>query len=312
LRGFDALGRAMLHYHFVHMCLVALALDKSRRFPLVVAANRDEYFDRPTARLAWWTPDDGGPAILGGRDLQSGGTWLGLTAQGRLGLLTNLRDARGPFDAAPSRGHIVPNWLSARDPIDKFWMRTAVSGYNGFNLIAADFRSGECLWVSNSGAYPRRLERGVYGLSNAALDAPWPKVVQLKERLLRSVEQASDVAELARQLFLALSDRTEAEVVHLPKTGLSIDRERQLSPAFIRTPDRSYGTRSSTIIITERVNRHQITHVFERTFGAVDGVALLRSSIIKRWPPRHTSSAPAVVAAQTAVAEAEAEAEAQA
>lgn len=288
------------------MCLVALALDKSRKFPLVVAANRDEYFDRPAARLAWWTPDDGGPSILGGRDLQSGGTWLGLTTQGRLGLLTNLRDPRNHFDNAPSRGLIVSNWLSARDPVDKFWMRTAVSGYNGFNLIAADFRLGECFWVTNSGAYPRRLERGVYGLSNAALDTPWPKVVSLKRRLLESVEQASDVAELARELFRALSDRTEADLGQLPKTGLSIERERQLSPAFIRTPDRSYGTRASTLIITERVNRHQITHVFERTFSAVDGVALLRSSIIKRWPPRHTSSATSVAVAQTAVAEAEA------
>jgi uncharacterized protein with NRDE domain len=102
-----------------------------------------------------------------------------------------------------------------------------------------------------------------------------------------------------------LSDRTEADMAQLPKTGLSIDRERQLSSAFIRTPDRSYGTRTSTLIITERVNRHQITHVFERTFSAVDGVALLRSSIIKRWPPRHTSNAPSAAAAQTAVAEAE-------
>lgn len=288
------------------MCLVALALDKSRRFPLVVAANRDEYFDRPTARLAWWTPDDGGPAILGGRDLQSGGTWLGLTAQGRLGLLTNLRDPRGVSEAAPSRGQIVPNWLSARDPVDKFWMRTAVSGYNGFNLIAADFRNGECFWVSNNGAYPRRLERGVYGLSNAALDTPWPKVVQLKERLQDSVEQAADVAELAHRLFRALSDRTEADLAQLPKTGISIERERQLSSAFIRTPDRSYGTRTSTLIITERVNRHQITHVYERTFSALDGVALLRSSIIKRWPPRHTSSTATAVVAPTAVAEAEA------
>lgn len=290
------------------MCLVAFALDKSRRFPLVVAANRDEYFDRPTARLAWWTPTDGGPAILGGRDLQSGGTWLGLTAQGRLGLLTNLRDVRRTFDDAPSRGHIVPNWLSAREAVDKFWMRTAVSGYNGFNLIAADFRSGECLWVSNGGVYPRRLERGVYGLSNAALDTPWPKVVALKNRLLESVEHSSSVDELSQVMFKALSDRTEAADAQLPKTGLPPERERQLSSAFIRTPDRSYGTRTSTLIVTERVNRHQITHVFERTFSAVDGVALLRRSTIKRWPPRHSSAAHTPAAEQTAVADAEAEA----
>ena len=287
------------------MCLVAFALDKSRKYPLVVAANRDEYFERPTARLAWWMPADAGPAILGGRDLESGGTWLGLTAQGRLGLLTNLRDSSRTFDEAPSRGHIVPNWLSAREPVDKFWMRTAVSGYNGFNLIAADFRSGECFWVSNSGAYPRRLERGVYGLSNAALDTPWPKVIALKERIISGVESAASVDDLAAHLFKALSDRTVADDSRLPKTGVPHERERQLSPAFIRLPDHSYGTRTSTVLITERVNRHQITHVFERSFSAIDGVALMRRSTIKRWPPRHTSAGPAPSVEHAAVAEAE-------
>ena len=125
------------------MCLVALAIDQSRRFPLIIAANRDEFFKRPTARLAWWATHPGEPAILGGRDLEGGGTWMGLTAQGRLALVTNHRDP-GRIDLqAPSRGEIVANWLAAREPIDRFWMRTALSGYNGFNLIAADFRLGE-------------------------------------------------------------------------------------------------------------------------------------------------------------------------
>lgn len=288
------------------MCLVAFALDRCRQFPLVVAANRDEYFERPTARLAWWTPDQGGPDILGGRDLDSGGTWLGLTTQGRLGLLTNVRDARRTFEGAPSRGQIVPNWLSAREPVDRFWMRTAISGYNGFNLVAADFKSGECFWVSNGGTYPRRLERGVYGLSNAELDTPWPKVLTLKAKLIESLEQSTQVDDLAAKLFKALADRTEAEDARLPKTGVPQERERQLSAAFIRIPDQRYGTRTSTLIITERVNRHQITHVFERTFSAIDGVALLRRSTIRRWPPRYTSAGPAPSVEQTAIAEAQA------
>lgn len=287
------------------MCLVAFALDRSRKFPLVVAANRDEYFERPTARLAWWTPEQGGPDILGGRDLSSGGTWLGLTTQGRLGLLTNVRDARRTFEDAPSRGQIVPNWLSAREPVDRFWMRTAISGYNGFNLVAADFKSGECFWVSNGGTYPRRLERGVYGLSNAELDTPWPKVLALKAKLIESLEQSTQVDELAAKLFKALADRTEADGTRLPKTGVPQERERQLSAAFIRIPEQRYGTRTSTLIITERVNRHQITHVFERTFSAIDGVALLRRSMIRRWPPRYTSAGPAPNVEQTAIAEAE-------
>ncbi len=273
------------------MCLVALALDKNRKFPLVIAANRDEYFERPTAGLSWWSPGAAEPAILGGRDLQSGGTWLGLTAQGRLGLVTNVRDARLTFDDAPSRGQIVPNWLAARESVDKFWMRTSVAGYNGFNLIAADFRLGECFWLSNAGAYPRRLERGVYGLSNAALDTPWPKVVSLKAEVLASVERATAVDELASQLFDALSSRTLAHDSQLPKTGIALERERQLSPAFIQSADQSYGTRASTLIITERVNRNLVTHVLERSFGS-DGTVTLRRSTIRRWPPRHTSHSP--------------------
>ncbi len=274
------------------MCLVALALDKNRKFPMVIAANRDEYFDRPSESLAWWTPESGEPAILGGRDLRSGGTWLGLTAQGRLGLVTNIRDARLTLGDAPSRGEIVPNWLSAQETVDKFWMRTSVAGYHGFNLIAADFRLGECYWLTNSGAYPRRLERGVYGLSNAALDTPWPKVVALKNEVLGCVQKATGVDELAAQLFEALSARTLADDHLLPKTGIPLDRERQLSAAFIQSSDLSYGTRCSTLVITERVNRYLVTHVLERTFGAIATENSLRRATIRRWPPRYTSNSP--------------------
>ncbi len=286
------------------MCLLALALDKNRKFPLVIAANRDEYFARPAEGLSWWTPESGGPAILSGRDLQSGGTWLGLTAQGRLGLLTNVRDARLTFEGAPSRGDIVPNWLSARDTVDKFWMRTAIAGHSGFNLIAADFRIGECFWLSNTGTYPRRLERGIYGLSNAGLDTPWPKVVALKSKVVSSVERATGVDDLASHLFDALADRTVAPDILLPKTGIALERERQLSAAFIEVPDRSYGTRCSTLIITERVNRYLVTHVFERTFGPASANGSLRRSTIRRWPPRHTSHSPVPAIEQAEVAEA--------
>ncbi len=274
------------------MCLVALALDKNRKFPLVIAANRDESFDRPTQGLSWWTPESGEPAILGGRDLQSGGTWLGLTAQGRLGLVTNIRDARLKFGDAPSRGQIVPNWLSAQETVDKFWMRTAIAGYDGFNLIAADFRLGECYWLTNSAAYPRRLERGIYGISNAALDTPWPKVVALKSEVLACVERATGVDELASRLFDALSTRTLADDSALPKTGISLDKERELSAAFIQRSDGSYGTRCSTLVITERVNRYLVTHVLERTFGLVASDVSLRRATIRRWPPRYTSNSP--------------------
>jgi uncharacterized protein with NRDE domain len=286
------------------MCLVTLAIDHSRRFPLVVAANRDEFFKRPTARLGWWTPESGGPAILSGRDLDAGGTWLGLTAEGRLALLTNVRDPQHHDAHAPSRGQIVPQWLAARERTDRFWMRTALSGYNGFNLIAFDFRHGECFWASNNGEHPMRLERGVHGLSNARLDTPWPKVQALKSRVADAIDTAPSIDALSMRLFDALSDRSEASDDQLPETGIPLERERRLSAAFIRTPDMSYGTRCSTLVITEKVNRHLVTHVLERSFSAT-GVALLRRSTLKNWPPRYSVDAPQAPSEQAAVSEAE-------
>ena len=269
------------------MCLVALAIDHNRRFPLVIAANRDEFFKRPAARLAWWTPDAGGPAILGGRDMESGGTWMGLTAEGRLALVTNIRDPRRNEPDSPSRGSIVPDWLSGKERTDRFWMRTALSGYNGFNLVAFDFRQGECFWAANGGTFPVRLDRGIHGLSNASLDTPWPKVESLKASLQQGLDSATSVDVLSMHLFDALADRSEAGDERLPETGVPLEVERRLSAAFIRTPDGSYGTRCSTLIITEKVNRHLVTHVLERTFSAT-GVALLRRSLLKNWPPRYS------------------------
>lgn len=287
------------------MCLVALALDQSRRFPLVLASNRDEYFKRPAARLAWWTPHPGDPAVLGGRDIESGGTWLGLTAQGRLALVTNVRGRMAVDPSAPTRGRIVTDWLAARQTTDDFWMRTALSGYNGFNLIAVDFQRGECFWASNIAAYPQRLERGVYGLSNGALDAPWPKVQTLKARMSAAMSAAASVDELASQLFAALADRGTAPDDALPQTGIPLEWERQLSSAFIRTPDQAYGTRCSTLIISERVGRHLVTHVLERSFNAGVAVALLRRSTLRNWPPRYTDEPVSGAFEQATVSEAE-------
>lgn len=269
------------------MCLVALAIDHNRRFPLVIAANRDEFFKRPATRLAWWTPDSGGPAILSGRDMESGGTWMGLTAEGRLALVTNIRDSKRHEPGSPSRGKIVTDWLLGKERTDRFWMRTALSGYNGFNLVAFDFRQGECFWATNGESFPLRLDRGIHGLSNASLDTPWPKVEALKVSLQAGLDSATSVDALSAALFEALADRTEASDDQLPETGMPRDVERHLSAAFIRTPDGSYGTRCSTLIITEKVNRHLVTHVLERTFSAT-GVALLRRSMLKNWPPRYS------------------------
>jgi uncharacterized protein with NRDE domain len=276
------------------MCLVALALDQSRRFPLVLASNRDEFHDRPTARLGWWTPSPGAPEILSGRDLQAGGTWLGLNATGRLALVTNVRRGGTAQDGdAPSRGAIVTRWLRGDLTLDRYWTEIALSGYNPFNLIAADFARGECFWASSESTLPKRLERGLHGVSNASLDTPWPKLERLKERLVDAVASTRpehDAEHLAGQLFNALADRSLASDVDLPTTGVPLDVERMLSAAFIASPDGRYGTRCSTLVITERVGRRRITHVLERSFSTHSSIALLRHSRLADWPPRYSEA----------------------
>jgi len=286
------------------MCLVALAIDENRRFPLVIATNRDEFFERPAARLGWWTPAEGGPEILAGRDLHAGGTWLGLSAAGRLALVTNVRRPQESDPDAPSRGGIVPHWLRTELRPDQFWMQTSLSGYAPFNLIAADFRRGDCFFASNDLPIPRRIERGIFGLSNASLDTPWPKVDKLKQRLGEALKTAESVDGLSAALFTALADRDTFPDDQLPNTGIGRERERALSAAFIRTPDGAYGTRCSTIVITEKIKRQLVTHVFERTFTAGPGLALLRRTVLKDWPPRYADRSPQI-AETTVVAETE-------
>ena len=273
------------------MCLVAFALDQNSRFPFVVAANRDEFFDRPSARLGWWEPAPGELPILGGRDLQAGGTWLGLTAQGRLGLVTNVRNPASMDSKAASRGEIVPRWLKGDLPMYRLWPQLALNGYNGFNLLALDFSQGECYWVNNNQSMPTHLEKGIFGVSNAELDTPWPKLVQLKAELKAALTASADAEQLAMSLFEALADNTVYPDDTLPHTGVPQEWERMLSSAFIKTPDGKYGTRCSTVIITERVNKRLVTHVLERTFSPTSSMALLRRVTLKNWPPRHTADA---------------------
>lgn len=271
------------------MCLVALALDIDPRFPLVVATNRDEFRERPTAALNWWRQDDAAPEILAGRDLRDGGTWLGLNRAGRFALLTNIRDPGRHDAAAPSRGHVVPLWLRGELPIDRFWTRFALSGHNGCNVIAADFPRGECFWAANDGSLPRRLEPGLYGLSNASLDTPWPKTEALKRRVRTAIAAAPDAHRLADALFEALADRRVAADDALPSTGVPPERERALSAAFIDMPEMGYGTRSSTLLIGVAGPDGRLhTHVFERSFDAAvaDPAAATRHVELPDWPPR--------------------------
>ena len=268
------------------MCLVALALGVHARFPLVIAANRDEYFARPTLPLDWWSPSPAGPKILSGRDLEAGGTWMGISAGGRLALLTNIRAPSQHDPDALSRGRIVTDWLAGDDDADRFWAATASRRHNGFNLIAADVSKGDWFWAANRGIDPIRLSTGIHGLSNAELDTPWPKVVHLKQRLTTALSASTDCEELAVALFDALADRTVVADSALPDTGMPLEIERRLSSAFVEMPARGYGTRCSTLLIREHVDGGVRTHVLERSFDP-DRTATshLRKTVIDDWPP---------------------------
>lgn len=273
------------------MCIVALAIDCHPRFPLVIAANRDEFFDRPTARLAWWQAEPAAPdlPILGGRDLKEGGTWLGLNPAGRLALVTNIRMPIPPDAQGVSRGHLVPMWLrsqSAGEP-------TGLSACKPVNLLAADFAAGAFWWASSTRPSAIRLGPGLHGLSNAELDTPWPKVTRLKQRVAAALDSgaAESLHTLVDGLFAALHDRDVAADADLPRTGVSLEWERALSAIFIHSADGRYGTRCSTLVITERLQGHAVTHVLERSFPSGPGLALLRHVTLDGWPsPRRSAS----------------------
>lgn len=254
------------------MCLVAVAIGRHPRFPWVLASNRDEFHDRPAAPLAWWQADAGGPAVLGGRDLSAGGTWLGLTEAGALALVTNVREP-GRFAAGlPSRGDLVLQWLTAPHFDADRLQSLAETPRNGFNLLVADLRTDALAWAGNRPPQARRVAPGLVAVSNAALDTPWPKLTKLKARLATALAHAASADALRADALQALADRTPAADAELPATGVPLALERQLSPAFIQIPAdpgrAAYGTRCSTVVIVEAGDGGRRIHVFERRFTA--------------------------------------------
>lgn len=236
------------------MCLIAFAWQAHPRYPLVVAANRDEFFARPTASAAW--SDDG--ERLGGRDLRAGGTWMGVSRDGRFAALTNHRDPSAMRADAPSRGALVDGFLQSDAPAETALARLSADAarYNGFNLIAAQWGPEPAgLWVVASPGEPalRRVEPGVHALSNARLDTPWPKADAARAALETALESEGDVDHLTARLFSLLGDRLLAPDDRLPTTGVPLDTERALSAAFIRMP--GYGTRASTVFVVEHDGR---------------------------------------------------------
>lgn len=221
------------------MCLVVLAWQFAPDRRLVVAANRDEFHARPTAPMAW----SGTPPLLAGRDLLAGGTWLGLDRRRRFAVITNFRAAPPP-PSAPSRGTLIPRFLGGSLSVAAFLAEVAREGdrYAGFSLLVADEESLG-YYCNREGRPPRLLEPGIYGLSNATLDAPWPKLVQSRAAL--SARLGAGVLEVG-DLLDVVADRRIAADALLPDTGVGVELERRLSAAFIVGHD--YGTRSSTAL----------------------------------------------------------------
>ncbi|MES2842794.1 MAG: NRDE family protein [Pseudomonadota bacterium] len=254
------------------MCLIAFALNADPACPLLIAANRDEFLDRPTAPLHRWRLDDG-TEVVGGRDLRDGGTWLGLSPHGRLAMLTNVRQPL-TLAARRSRGELVTRWLQSDGDVKRFAAGIAPAEYGAFNLVVGDFHARAWHWLGNRDPdaphaseanvlHQRALDAGIYGLSNASLDTPWPKTQRLKAAIGESLTTASD---WLSPLSAALTHDQPVLDPELPHTGVPDDLERALSSPFVRMADRAYGTRTSQVVSVRAqtqgfaVTVHEWTH----------------------------------------------------
>jgi uncharacterized protein with NRDE domain len=250
------------------VCLIALAWKVRGDLPLVAAANRDEWRERPAQPAHWW-PDH--PRIFAGRDLQAGGTWMGVTAEGRFAAVTNFRDPSDKRSTARSRGELVTDFLAGAESAARFLSNLSARDheYNGFNLIVGDGLG--LLYYGSREGQVRALAPGVYGLSNHLLDEPWPKVTLARREMQAAIEERDPMP----RLFSMLSDEAIVPDLQLPHTGTGIAWERRLSAALITGED--YGTRASTVVamsaeggvFEERTRdaRGAVTHVAREAFA---------------------------------------------
>lgn len=233
------------------MCLIFFGLNQHPDYKLVIAANRDEFYKRKTAPAHFWEDH---PHILGGRDLEAGGTWMGMSKQGKISMVTNYRDLRNLKEAAPSRGHLVTDFLLNGDQPQQYGQHvlSKAKAYNGFNLVFG--WPDELLYFSNYSGSIQRVPEGIHGLSNHLLNTPWPKVERGKSKFSALLEsQKLNI----HSFFELLYDENRAADDQLPDTGLSLERERALSSMFIKSPD--YGTRCSTVLLIDRDNHVRFT-----------------------------------------------------
>jgi len=245
------------------MCLIVVGWRVHADFPLLVVANRDEFHARPTAPAARW-PE--APQVIGGRDLEAGGTWLGITDHGRFAAVTNVREpgvAPGPL----SRGGLTRDFLLSDRPAADYAREIAGNSYSGFNLLLADGK--DLLYCSNRITQPRVLPPGIHGVSNHRLDTPWPKLQTARQKFAEALPGLPDES----AFFALLADRSIVADENLPHTGVPLEWERLLSAVFVQSP--SYGTRASTML-WQRSDGSIRLH--ERSFAANGD--LLQSSVI--------------------------------
>ena len=238
------------------MCLLLIANKIHQDYKLIIAANRDEFYDRPALKASF---REESPELLAGKDLEGGGTWLGITKTGRFSAITNYRDFNREIKKnAPTRGKLTVDFLLGNDNPEKYSkvLREKAQEYNGYNLVYGFI--DELYYYSNETNLVVKLEPGLYGLSNALLNTPWPKVTESKTKVSELISSEDFTKE---NLFEILADNTTADEEQLPDTGIGAEREKALSSNFIRTPQ--YGTRCSTVILVDKNDNVSFT---ERTF----------------------------------------------
>ena len=272
------------------MCLIALAWRAHPRYRLIVAANRDEYFARPSSPAEFWEEP---PHILAGRDLEAGGTWLGITVRGRFAALTNYRNPADRRPLAPSRGALVSDFLAGTSrPLQYLKsVNGRAADYNGFSLLVGDADS--LYFFSNRGGPAMRVEPGVHALSNNLLDTPWPKITKSKAWLAAHLDAPLEVTDA----FRLLDDGERAPNGELPSTGVSLELEERLSAIRIRAVG-GYGTRCSTVLAFANDGKVEFHERSFREDGSVSGTVSYRFSLDRRkssassrragFPPRKT------------------------
>jgi uncharacterized protein with NRDE domain len=243
------------------MCLIFVSFQQHPDFPLIVAANRDEFYGRPSTAIHQWQDNTD---IIAGRDIEKGGTWLGISRKARFAAVTNFRNGQRP-ENKKSRGELVLKLLCAEQPetfIDKELAETA-SLYNDFNCRY--YNQQKLYYFSNKNKdMVTTLQPGIYGLSNALLDTPWPKVTGGKTDFSKALEKGPD----EEALWKVLAENQPAADQDLPNTGVSLEWERILSPRFIRSQD--YGTRSSTLVFWSRNGKVNLKERRYSTSGFLD------------------------------------------